>query len=211
MLSSRRLQADIAVLIANIVCFTIYPTTATTRLQHSISRSLSSFSTLLDLLTSTFLLEKNMLRANQTTLRQAIADHSKAFKTLKADLAEAKHERIVDPRIRGRKLKLYDAAISSLARLAQHLAGMRSSTRLQEGLIRASRDGKVNLDNVHLDRGTTMSYISMSALPESETPGALGVDEDGDIKRSVRLFVDFREMAGAQMNDLNVSSSRTDV
>lgn len=176
--------ADI-VIISNLVCFTVFPTTATTRLQNSISRSVVSFSTLLDLLTSTFLLERSAVRST-SSLRQAIADHAKAFKTLRTDLAEAKLERILDPRIRGQKLQLYDAAISSLARLAQHLAGMRSSTRLQEGLIAAVRDGKVTLH----DHG--MSFDA-------------GMDSELDI--NMRLFTQFRRMAGTQLNDLNVSRS----
>jgi hypothetical protein len=154
-------------------------------LQNSISRSVVSFSTLLDLLTSTFLLERSAVRST-SSLRQAIADHAKAFKTLRTDLAEAKLERILDPRIRGQKLQLYDAAISSLARLAQHLAGMRSSTRLQEGLIAAVRDGKVTLH----DHG--MSFDA-------------GMDSELDI--NMRLFTQFRRMAGTQLNDLNVSRS----
>lgn len=169
-------------LISNLVCFGVFPTTATTRLQNSISRSLASFSTLLDLLTSTFLLEKQVLRSTQTSLRQAIDDHAKAFKTLKADLAESKHERVLDPRIRGRKLKLYDAAIGSLGRLAQHLSGMRGSTRLQETLIRTIREGKVDID--------------------AETkPGETG----DDLARDANLFMRFRDLAGQQMNNLNVS------
>lgn len=172
-------------LISNIVCFTVFPTTATTRLQNSISRSVISFSTLLDLLTSTFLLERSAVKST-SSLRQAIADHAKAFKTLRTDLAEAKHERIIDPRIRGQKLQLYDAAISSLARLAQHLAGMRSSTRLQEGLIAAVRDGKVVMG----EEGMSMSFYA-------------GVDVE--LETNMRLFTEFRRMAGVQLNDLNVS------
>lgn len=172
------------VIISNIICFVVFPTTATTRLQNSISRSLTSFSTLLDLLTSTFLFEQHILKSTQTSLRQAITDHAKAFKTLKADLAEAKHERVLDPRVRGRKLKLYDAAIGSLARLAQHISGMRSSTKLQESLIRAVREGKLNLDEEKMD--------STSA-------------DDAELAQSAKLLMRFREMAGDEMNDLNVS------
>ncbi len=79
-------------------------------------------------------------------------------------------------------MKLYDAAIGSLARLAQHLSGMRSSTKLQEGLIRASKEGKITLDE------------KMQAKSEDE-----------ELVTSAKLFVEFREMAGRQMNDLNVS------
>jgi hypothetical protein len=126
-----------------------------------------------------------MLKSTQTSLRQAITDHAKAFKTLKADLAEAKHERVVDPRVRGRKLKLYDAAIGSLARLAQHISGMRSSTKMQEGLIRAVKEGRISL--------------ALEEQAEKEE------DESAELVTSARLIMRFREMAGGIMNELNVS------
>lgn len=181
------------VAISNTVCFALFPTTATTRLQNSISRSLGSFSTLLDLLTSTFLLEQHVLRTNQPSIQQAITDHAKAFKTLKTDLAEAKHERVLDPRIRGRKLKLYDAGIGSLARLAQHLSGMRGSTKLQESVIRASKEGRIHLD---------MDEKSAGPI-DTEMAGP-----DAALAASAKLFMRFREMAGAEMNDLNVSTGK---
>ncbi|WVQ80167.1 hypothetical protein IAT38_002272 [Cryptococcus sp. DSM 104549] len=155
------------VCITNFICFTVFPVSATSKLQLSISKSLNSFSTLLDLLTSTFLLEKKRYG-----------------------------------RIRGRKLELYDAAIGSLGRLAQHLSGLRSSTRLQESLIRASKEGKVNLD-LGPERG--LSKISMSL--GGDEPGRGGDDGEGmskdDIAMSVHLFMQYREMAGAQMDTLN--------
>jgi hypothetical protein len=143
-----------------------------------------------------------VLKETHTTLRDAVSSHAKAFKTLQADLAEAKHERILDPRIRGRRLKLYDAAIGSLGRLAQHLSGLRSSTRLQEGLSRAIREGRISLD---LPPEKMTSSISISALGLDASFGPNGL-EDIDINGSVRLFLKFREIAGMQMKDLVVSS-----
>ncbi|ORY35739.1 hypothetical protein BCR39DRAFT_511847 [Naematelia encephala] len=179
--------------ITNLVCFLVFPISATTRLQNSISKSLTSFSTLLDLLTSTFLLEKHVVREPRTSLKDAAQSHAAAFKTLKTDLAEAKHERILDGRIRGRRLELYDAAIGSLSRLAQHLASLRGSTRLQESLIRASREGKINLDRWHEKPQSPM----ISAIHLDEGPSA-----DVDISTSIRLFLQFREIAGEQMDGL---------
>ncbi|ODO11174.1 hypothetical protein I350_01778 [Cryptococcus amylolentus CBS 6273] len=203
------------VCITNIICFTIFPVSATSNLQSSISKSLTSFSTLLDLLTSTFLLERSTTLQTKTNtktnttrpkLQDAIKAHSAAFKTLEKDLAEAKFERVVDGRVRGRKLELYDAAIGSMGRLAQHLSSLRSSTRLQEGLIRASREGRVNLDFGH-ERGH--SKISMSDLRRDMNGDGEGEGEGRevpggeDIAGSVHLFMVFREMAGAQMDALN--------
>ena len=189
--------------ITNLTCFLLFPVSATTRLQTSISKSLTSFSTLLDRLCATFLLERTLVKDSHTTLRDAVTSHAAAFKKLKADLSEAKHERIVDPRIRGRHLELYDAAIGSLARLAQHLAGLRGSTKLQEGLLKASREGRIRLDLVLDSR--TMPSISPSVV---ETVGAVAgrsALDDADLAMSLKLLVQFQDIAGKQMTELVVS------
>lgn len=186
--------------IANIVCSTVFPMSAASRLQKSIAKSLSSFSTLLDLLTSTFLLEKTVVKGTKTNLKDAVQSHATAFKTLKSDLGEAKHERVLDPRIRGRKLELYDAAIGSLTRLAQHLAGLRGSTRLQESLIHAIREGRISADIGPEKRFSTMS---VSTLKHDRSPGPATM-QDADIAGSIHLFVQFREIAGEQMDTLVV-------
>jgi hypothetical protein len=185
--------------ISALVCVLIFPSSATTRLQNSISRSLKSFSTLLDLLTSTFLLEKAIIRESKSTLKDAVSNHTSAFKTLKTDLAEAKHERIFDSRIRGNKLKLYDAAIGSLARLAQHLNGLRSSTRLQEDLIRAAREGSRSM-SVSLLGGFSPGFSPVAASVTTANEG------DEEMSASIRLLTRFRHLAGTQLDDLVVSS-----
>ncbi|OCF31531.1 hypothetical protein I316_06730 [Kwoniella heveanensis BCC8398] len=189
------------VLITNVVCFTVFPSSATSCLQNSISTSLNSFSTLLDLLTSTFLLEKTVIKENRVSIKDAIKSHSTGFKKLKTDLSEAKAERVLDSRIRGPKLHLYDAALASLARLAQHLSSLRSSTRLQESLIRAVREGKVNMEIFATDRNH--AKLSMSIIGKIDEIPRPPVHGDTDIETSVRLFLKFREMAGDQMDTLN--------
>lgn len=127
-------------------------------------------------------------------------NHSTAFKKLKTDLAEAKHERIFDNRIRGNRLKLYDAAIGSLARLAQHLNGLRSSTKLQDKIIRAVREGKL--------RSAGRDDLGVRSM--SLTGGLEGMSSDSEQEEmadAVRLLTKFRELAGTQMDDLIVSHS----
>lgn len=179
---------DIVVMITNAVCFLIFPQSATTHLRGSISKSLDSFSTLLTLLTSTFLLSNQTLKPSQASLEEAIKAHASAFKILKTDLGEAKHERIFDPRIRGRKLDLYDAVIGSLTRLAQHLGSLRGSIRLQEDLIKAWKEGKIDLD---------LSGKNMETRKVTEY-------EDEEMTGSVKLFQDFREISGTPMEGLVV-------
>jgi hypothetical protein len=118
---------------------------------------------------------------------------------------------VIDPRIRGRKLKLYDAAIGGMGRVAQHLSGLRSSTRLQESLIRAIRDGRISVDLAPDAPEKVASSISVTALAaDSTTVGPHGI-EDMDIAKSVKLFLRFREIAGGQMKHLVVSDLRSDL
>ncbi|WOO77198.1 uncharacterized protein LOC62_01G000785 [Vanrija pseudolonga] len=184
--------------ITNLVSFLVFPVSATSRLQNSISKSLKSFSTLLDLLTSCFLLEKTVLRENRMTLAEAVKSHGAAFKSLKADLSEAKHERIIDPRVRGRKLELYDAALGSMARLAQHLAGMRSSTRMQEALIRASLDGRIVLDQAEKDQ----SYMAPSVVDDVNDVQHDQFENPVEVKQSIALFLELQHITGDDMDNL---------
>ncbi|KAK4685629.1 hypothetical protein P7C73_g4513, partial [Tremellales sp. Uapishka_1] len=191
--------------ITNLVNYTVFPSSATSRLQTSISKSLSSFSFLLDLLTSTFLLERAVIKESKTTLKSAVDAHASAFKTLKADLAEAKHERVLDSRIRGSKLHLYEAAIGSLTRLAQHLSGLRQSTGLQESLIRAAREGRISLD-LYAEKGH-LSESMVQRFVEEEPGLEPSRNQDVDVATSVKLFLSFRNIAGTQMDTLVVSNS----
>ena len=127
--------------------------------------------------------------------------HASAFKTLKSDLGNAKHERMLDSRIRGHKLELYEAAVGSLTRLAQHLASLRSSTRLQERLIRAIEEGRLSAE---LGTDQRFSTVSASALDRESLAGPAET-KDSEIAGSVRLFMQFREISGAQMDILVVS------
>lgn len=139
-----------------------------------------------------------MVKEKNTSLKDAVSHHASAFKKLKADLAEAKHERIFDNRIRGSKLKLYDAAIGSLARLAQHLNGLRSSTKLQESIIRASRDGKFASTAMTSDFAIRSMSLPSARAAQTEDPA------QAEMMAAIRLLTRFRELAGAQMDDLTV-------
>ena len=92
-------------------------------------------------------------------------------------------------------MKLYDAAIGSLARLAQHLNGLRSSTRLQEDLIRAAREGS---------RSMSISLLGSSGSTEP-SPVVSGVTDNEEMSASIRLLTRFRQLAGTQLDDLVVS------
>lgn len=165
------------------------------------SKSLNSFSTLLDLLTATFLLKPAMEKEHRMPLAAAVKSHGAAFSSLKADLSEAKHERLIDPRVRGSNLDLYDAALGSMARLAQHLAALRGSTRLEEALLLAVREGRISLDPSENDK----SGIAPSVVGELNNLPSVNVEKEEDVARSVRLLLQLQRMTGPDLDILVVS------
>ncbi len=129
-------------LISNIVCFYVWPQSATTNLQTDIVRNMRGFSTLLRVLTKTFLLEDpSNFHFKSDRIKRAIDDHHDSFTSLKKNLEEAKLEALFDLRMRGMSSKYVDAT-DSLNRLAQHLAGLRSSCGLQHQIMVARREAQ---------------------------------------------------------------------
>lgn len=138
-------------------------------------------------------------------LADAVKAHGAAFKSLQANLAEAKHERVIDPRMRGPKLELYDAALGSMARLAQHLAAMRSSTRLQEALLRANREGRIDLDKAEKRN----HHIPESVIYELGDLPTITIEGEEDVEESVKVFLQLQRMTGDDMDNLVVSTLTT--
>ncbi|GAA5989156.1 hypothetical protein JCM5350_005105 [Sporobolomyces pararoseus] len=125
--------------ISNAVCLLVWPQSATSKLQTDLNRTLTSFSTLVDMLTKTFLLDDVSTRPQ--TLQKAIDTHQSTFTTLKASLSQAKYE-IFDSRMSG-TTRVYDSAVSSMTRLAQGLTGMRAGCSLQWDLLKAQEELKL--------------------------------------------------------------------
>jgi hypothetical protein len=123
------------VFISNFVCFLIWPRSACTGLQYDIQRNLRSFSTLLKVLTKTFLLDDiDEIKSRPKRLKSAIDNHHASFVSLKNNLEEAKLEAPFDERIRGR-VPSYIRVVDSLNVLAQHLGGLRTSCTLQHDIV----------------------------------------------------------------------------
>ncbi|BGP38095.1 hypothetical protein JCM10449v2_002022 [Rhodotorula kratochvilovae] len=135
------LIAAIGSLISNVICFVIWPQSATSKLQADLNNTLSSFGTLLDMLTKTFLLDTDF-STRPEDLKKAIDAHQSAFTTLKSSLSQAKYE-VFDSRMAG-TAKSYDQAVASMTRLAQGLTGMRAGCTLQWELLRAREEGKLD-------------------------------------------------------------------
>ncbi|KAL4253307.1 Intracellular Vesicle Transport-Associated [Abortiporus biennis] len=79
--------------ISNVLCYTLWPQRATTNLQVSMVKTLDSFSTLLTLMTKTFLLEEKQ-RGQGKKVEEAVKSHQESFTALKKNLGEAKGEGI---------------------------------------------------------------------------------------------------------------------
>ncbi|KAI9437537.1 Fusaric acid resistance protein-like-domain-containing protein [Lactarius indigo] len=140
------LLVAIGACVSNLVCVTLWPQSAKKNLQANMVKTLDSFSTLLSLLTGTFLLDDEFFQPSQEKISKAVADHQAAFTGLKKNLDEARSERLCGgPTTRSSRGSgdPYEDAVDSLTRLAQHLNGLRSGTTLQYDLAKAHRDGKV--------------------------------------------------------------------
>ncbi|CAD6925477.1 unnamed protein product [Tilletia controversa] len=123
------------ILVSNVICFLIWPQSACTNLQEDIVRNLSGFSTLLKVLTKTFLLDDpSQFHYNSERIKRAIDSHHASFISLRKNLQEAKMEAFVDARMRHVSDR-YVKAVESMNRLAQHLTGLRSSCGLQHQIM----------------------------------------------------------------------------
>jgi len=109
-------------------------------------------------------------------LQKAIDAHQAAFTTLKSSLSQAKYE-IFDSRMSG-TTKQYDAAVSSMTRLAQGLTGMRAGCSLQWDILKAQRE------------------------QDGETKGT-GLDVE-KFERERLVLEKFRERAGPSLRQLTV-------
>jgi hypothetical protein len=129
---------------SNLVCYAIWPQSATSALQANMTKTLDSFSTLLSLLTNAFLLEEGLQQPSHERLMKAVANHQSSFTSLKKNLKEAQSEWVKGSggAPGGGLGRAYEDAVDSMTRLAQHLNGLRGGTRLQYDLTKAGVVGK---------------------------------------------------------------------
>lgn len=171
--------------------------------------ALDSFATLLKVLTRTFLLDPDF-HPKQSKLIRAVDAHQKSFTSLKRHLTEAHSEWLCSPRRNAATSVAYDDAVDCLNRLAQHLGGLRSGTRLQADLTRAHRDGKLVLQR---GAGNSKLFVpagsklyewthSGSRTPKGKVPGE--EDEDALLSAAAAMFGDLVDELGPPMNALAV-------
>jgi hypothetical protein len=187
----------VGVIISNVVCFAIWPTSACTSLQADIQRNLESFSTLLKVLTKTFLLDDmKEFNIRSHRIKEAIDDHHASFINLKKNLAEAKLEVPFDIRIRGR-VSSYVRVVDSLNVLAQHLGGLRSSCSLQHEIIMAQRARSKDAGLKASDRSSAMLESGYSFA------------QNGTFDDQSSAFRQFLLNVGPHMRSLVFTCSRT--
>uniref|UniRef100_V5ER14 Uncharacterized protein n=2 Tax=Kalmanozyma brasiliensis (strain GHG001) TaxID=1365824 RepID=V5ER14_KALBG len=153
--------------ISNVICFYVWPQSATSNLQGDIVRNLRGFSTLLRVLTKTFLLEDPAnFHFKSDRIKRAIDDHHDSFTSLKKNLEEAKLESLFDVRMRGMSAK-YVEATDSLNRLAQHLTGLRSSCGLQHQIMATRREAQRLAREASQAESSTRTTVNGANAPAS--------------------------------------------
>jgi len=201
----------IGALISNFVCMVLWSQSAKKNLQANMVKTLDSFSTLISLLTSTFLLEDEYFQPSQEKISKAVADHQAAFTGLKKNLAEARSEWLCDGPSAGPSGNgddPYGDAVDSLTRLAQHLNGLRSGTSLQYELAKAHRDGKVAIrrQSVH---GHMVTSVRETELGKGKAPSeghGNGSTEDVMLRAAAAVFGDLVGELDSPLRALSVSS-----
>jgi hypothetical protein len=124
--------------ISNVVCFLLWPTSATEILRGDLDRTLDSFSTLLGLLVDTFLLIDESTPHTPADLSVAIKIHTACFTKLKSTLSQSSYE--FSSTNTSATHRSYDDAVGSMTKLAQGLTGMRSGCGMQWELMRAAQE-----------------------------------------------------------------------
>ncbi|KAJ9103734.1 hypothetical protein QFC21_002194 [Naganishia friedmannii] len=181
---------------------------ATTKLQTSISTTLDSFSTLFRLLNATFLLDRPPNDASYASLQTAAQLHSAAFTQLKADLAEAQHERLLDRRIDAKQRERYAAVTDSLTRLAQHLTGMRGGTGLQSDLLKGTKRGILEINTASSSDSDDKEVSDdpktrhASERQDGPTQRKRKLRGDHDLSKAGNLFWAFRDEVAEEMRQL---------
>ncbi|KAF7325068.1 ArAE-2 domain-containing protein [Mycena kentingensis (nom. inval.)] len=176
---------------SNLVCYAIWPHSATTALQANMAKTLDSFSTLLNLLTNAFLLEEGLQQPSHERLLKAVANHQGSFTGLKKSLKEAQSEWVSGSQPRSRA---YEDAVASMNRLAQHLNGLRGGTRLQYDLAKAGVLGGRKLDG----NGKNRADASRG-----------GEDETVMLEAAAEMFGELVEDVGPPLKELSTTCTST--
>ncbi|KAG6820973.1 hypothetical protein H0H93_008602 [Arthromyces matolae] len=185
--------------VSNLVCYLIWPQSAISSLQTNMTKTLDSFSTVLSMLTNTFLLEGGVhKKAHLDKMQKAVENHQNSFTSLKKSVSEARTEWFLRgnpagalPEDTGKQA--YEDAVASINRLGQHLNGLRSGTRLQYDLTKAG-----------VVRGTPRKAQKSSQLP-LDLSGSSDYDDEevAMLKTSAIMFGDLVDDLGPPLKALS--------
>jgi len=190
------------------VCYCVWPQSATANLQENVTKTLGSFSTLLQLLTSTFLLEAPLHQPSHEKLQMAVENHQASFTSLKKNLAEAHSEWLIaGPDSRNKYGAAYEDAVDSLNRLAQHLNGLRGGTRLQYELAKAQSDMLKSRKLRGRQLGNAPGTDDSNKGKTPERNGAINQESGGDrlLEEASVMFGDIVDDLGPPLKALSVS------
>jgi hypothetical protein len=161
------------------------------------------------MLVNSFLLEEPLHSLSQEKLQKAADSHQASFTSLKKNLEESRSE--MSSRLGGsgdKELTMaYEDAVDSMNRLAQHLNGLRSGSRLQYDLAKAHRDGKLVLTTVHKNetlrgkmegKGKQADIFSEVVVPETDESTEL-------LKAAANVFGDLVDELGPPMKALSTA------
>jgi hypothetical protein len=186
-------------LISNLVCYAIWPQSALFNLQRDMTKTLDSFSTVLSMLTRTFLLEGEVHKKHHLEkMQQAVENHQSSFTSLKKSLSEARTEWMnrgdeAGPSGENTGKRAYEDAVDSLNRLGQHLNGLRSGTRLQYDLTKA---GVVKVKNRKRGKKANIP-VALDVLMEDD-------EEKAMLKAAAVMFGDLVDDLGPPLKALSV-------
>ncbi|KAI0630649.1 Fusaric acid resistance protein-like-domain-containing protein [Trametes polyzona] len=209
----------VGALISNAVCILIWPQRATKNLQNNMTQTLDSFSTLLGMLTQTFLLEEPH-GFTTDKLQRAVANHQSSFTSLKKSLDEARTERFFggpgpvgnQAQLRGSSGQAYQDAVDSLNRLGQHLNGLRSGISLQQEIIKGYRQGKIVLKNARFRAEDTVTGNGNGkgkiVDPNITSPSLLD-EESVLLQAAATVFGDLMDDLGPPLKALSTSCTTT--
>ncbi|KAK4058586.1 hypothetical protein OIO90_000030 [Microbotryomycetes sp. JL221] len=174
---------------SNFVCLMLWPTSATSKLQQDLNRTLSSFSTLIDMLTKTFLLEGD-ITTKPESLKKAIDAHQSSYTTLKTSLDQVKFE-LFDSRMTSVR-NVYEEVCETMLRLSQGLIGMRGGCQLQYELMQhdlSIRDDKEKMTDMN-GHGVRMDQ------------------EQQHLRNELVVLEAFKERVGPSLMSLTIASRR---
>ena len=182
-------------IVSNLVCYLFWPQSAATNLRKNMSRTMTSFATLLELLTNTFLISEAEPRPSSKKLQAAVANHQSCFTGLKRSLSESRAEYLLENK---EILQAYSDAVGCLNRLGQHLNGLRSGTRLQSDLWQAAQEGRILLRRSELDE------FGVKNAPQ-ETQASLKTSESTEnLQVAALAFVELIDDMGPPLQALSV-------